>query len=54
MNQNAEEPQTENNGNNGFIWSQRLSIIAGVIFAAVLAAAHFAPTLAAPLEWLPH
>jgi hypothetical protein len=54
MSQNAEDPQTENNGNTGFIWSQRLTIITGVILAAVVAAAHFAPALAAPLEWLPH
>jgi hypothetical protein len=54
MKQNAEDPQTEDNGNNGFVWSQRLTIITGFILAAVVAAAHFAPALAAPLEWLPH
>jgi hypothetical protein len=55
MNHNAEDPQnSNNNGNDGFIWSQRLTIITGFILAAVVAAAHFAPALAAPLEWLPH
>jgi len=54
MNQNAETPETKNNGNDGFVWSQRLTIITGVILAAVLAAAHFAPALTAQLEWLPH
>jgi len=55
MNQNAEDPQnSSNNGYDGFVWSQRLTIITGFILAAVVAAAHFAPALAAPLEWLPH
>jgi hypothetical protein len=45
---------TDINGNSGFIWSQRLTFMTGVILAAVLAAAHFAPALAAPIEWLPH
>ncbi len=55
MNHNAEDPQnSSNNGNDGFVWSQRLTIITGFILAAVVAAAHFAPALAAPLEWLPH
>jgi len=54
MNQTAEDPKTDNDGNNGFIWSQRLTLITGVILAAVVAAAHLAPALAAPLEWLPH
>jgi hypothetical protein len=54
MNQNAEDPQTDNNGNSGFVWSQRLTLITGVILAVVVAAAHLAPALAATLEWLPH
>ncbi len=55
MNQNAEDPKTSSsNGNDGFIWSQRLTIIAGFILAAVVAVAHYAPALAAPIEWLPH
>ena len=55
MNQNAEDPQTSsNNGNDGVVWSQRLTLITGFILAVVVAAAHFAPALAAPIEWLPH
>jgi hypothetical protein len=55
MNQNAEDPKTSgNNGNDGFVWSQRLTIITGFILAAVVAVAHYAPALAAPIEWLPH
>ena len=54
MNQNAEDPKNDNSGNNGFIWSQRLTLIAGFILAAVVAVAHYAPALAAPIEWLPH
>jgi hypothetical protein len=55
MNNSSEDPQnSNNNGNDGFIWSQRLTIITGTVLALVLAAAHFAPALTAPLEWLPH
>jgi len=53
MNQNADDNQN-NNGNDGFVWSQRLTLITGTVLALVLAAAHFAPALTAPLEWLPH
>ena len=55
MNQNAEDTKTSsNNGSDGFVWSQRLTILTGVILAAVVAAAQFAPALAAPIQWLPH
>jgi hypothetical protein len=54
MNHNAEDPQTDNSGNSGFVWSQRLTILTGFILAAVVAVAHYAPALAAPIEWLPH
>ena len=55
MNNNAEDPQNGNNsGNDGFVWSQRLTIATGMVLALVLAAAHFVPALTAPLEWLPH
>ena len=58
MSNNAEDPKNGtnngNDGNDGFVWSQRLTFMTGVILAAVLAAAHFAPALAAPIEWLPH
>ena len=53
MTHNAEDPQNSNNGHDGFVWSQRLTIITGTVLALVLAAAHFAPALTAPLEWLP-
>ena len=55
MTNNVEDPKNgSNNGNDGFIWSQRLTLITGTVLALVLAAAHFAPALTAPLEWLPH
>jgi hypothetical protein len=54
MNHNAEDPNIDNTGHDGFVWSQRLTVITGVILAVVVAAAHFAPVLAGPLEWLPH
>ena len=55
MNQNAEDTKnSSSNGNDGFVWSQRMTIITGVILAAVVAAAQFAPALAAPIQWLPH
>ena len=40
-----------NSGNDGFVWSQRLTVISGVILAIALAAIHYAPILAGPLEW---
>ena len=54
MHQNAETHTTDNNGPTVFLWNQRLTILTGIILAAVVAAAHFAPALTAPLEWLPH
>jgi hypothetical protein len=54
MSHNAEDPQTDSsNGNDGFIWSQRLTVVAGFVIAIALAAARIAPALAAPIEWLP-
>jgi hypothetical protein len=54
MSHNAEDPNTDqNNGNDGFVWSQRLTVIAGFAIAIALAAVRFAPALAGPLEWLP-
>ena len=40
-----------NNGNDGFVWSGRVTMALGFVFALALAAARFAPILAAPLEW---
>jgi hypothetical protein len=43
-----------NTGNDGFVWSQRFTVISGIVVAIAIAAVHFAPVLAGPLEWLPH
>jgi hypothetical protein len=40
-----------NNGNDGFVWSGKATMVVGFIFALALAAARFAPVLAVPLEW---
>ncbi len=40
-----------NNGNDGFVWSGKATMAIGFLFALALAAARFAPILAAPLEW---
>ena len=40
-----------NNGNDGFVWSSRITMAIGFVFALALAAARFAPILAAPIEW---
>jgi hypothetical protein len=54
MSNQAEDPNTDSsNGNDGFVWSQRLTVIAGFALAIALAAVRFAPALAGPLEWLP-
>ena len=54
MSHNTEEPTTDsNNGNDGFVWSQRLTVITGFVIALALAAAHYVPVLAGPIEWLP-
>ena len=55
MSHKVEDPNTDSssNGNDGFVWSQRLTVIAGFVIALALAAAHSVPALAGPLEWLP-
>ena len=54
MSHNAEEPTpTTDNGNDGVVWSQRITVIAGFVLALALAAAHYVPALAGPIEWLP-
>jgi hypothetical protein len=40
-----------NNGNDGFVWSGKATMVVGFLFALALAAARFAPVLAVPLEW---
>ena len=34
--------------------TSRFAVILGIALSLVLAAAHYAPALAAPIEWLPH
>jgi hypothetical protein len=47
-------PRTDSNsGNDGFVWSRRLTVFAGILLAVSLAIAQSAHLLAAPLEWLP-
>ncbi len=46
MTNNAQDTNNGNNGNDGFVWSQRLTVIAGTVIALVAAAAAFAPVLA--------
>ena len=41
----------DNNGHDGFVWSSRMTMAVGFLFALALAAARFAPILAVPLEW---
>ena len=53
MAQNSEDTKTSNNGNDGFVWSQRLTIITGTVVAIIVAAATFAPILAGPIGWHP-
>ena len=47
----TDENTNQTNDNTGFVWSGRLSVVAGFILALALAAAKFAPLLAGPLEW---
>jgi hypothetical protein len=48
---NSDDQNKSNNGNDGFVWSQRVSVLFGVVIALALAVARFAPILAGPLEW---
>jgi len=48
---NASDDHNSSNGNDGFVWSQRATVIGGFLLALALAAAKFAPLLAGPLEW---
>ena len=41
-----------NNGNDGFVWSGRATLVLGFVFAAALAAAKYGALLAAPLDWV--
>ena len=51
MNTTDERNEQTSNDNTGFVWSARVSVAMGFILAVALAAAKFAPMLAAPLEW---
>lgn len=46
MTNNTQDTNTSDNGNDGFVWSQRLTVITGAVIALVVAAASFAPVLA--------
>jgi hypothetical protein len=46
MTNTTQDPNNSNNGNDGFVWSQRLTVIGGIVLAVALAAARFAPVLA--------
>jgi hypothetical protein len=53
MSNKAEDPNTDSsNGNDGFVWSRNLTVVAGFAIAIALAAARIAPALAATLEWV--
>jgi hypothetical protein len=53
MSNNNETPKTDtNNGNDGFVWSRNLTVVAGFAIAIAVAAARIAPALAATLEWV--
>jgi hypothetical protein len=45
------DDRNSSTGNDGFVWSQRASVVLGFALALALAAAKFAPLLAGPLEW---
>ena len=52
MNNNSDNDKRETNkGNDGFIWSQRATVVLGFVFALALAAAKFSSVLAVPLDW---
>jgi hypothetical protein len=48
-----QDPKDTNSGNDGFIWSRGLTIVAGMVLALALAAVRLAPAFAVPIEWLP-
>ncbi len=54
MTHNAEDPKnSSSNGNDGFVWSQRLTVLTGIVVALAVAVAHYAPILAGPINWQP-
>jgi len=48
---NNEPKNTVNVGHDGFVWSQRASVITAFVLALALALVRYAPVLAAPIEW---
>jgi hypothetical protein len=45
-------PKSDTNvGHDGFVWSQRASVITAFVLALALALVRYAPVLAAPIEW---
>jgi hypothetical protein len=51
MYNNSDNNNDSNSSHDGFVWSQRASVVVGFLLALALAAAKFAPLLAGPLEW---
>jgi hypothetical protein len=51
MFKNTDTKSESSTGHDGFVWSQRATVISGFILALALAVAKYAPILAAPLEW---
>ena len=45
------DSHNKNEGNDGFIWSQSLPVVAGLALALALALARFVPALAGLIEW---
>jgi hypothetical protein len=45
------DDRNSSTGNDGFVWSQRASVVFGFVLALALAAAKFAPLLAGAVEW---
>jgi hypothetical protein len=51
MTNNTQDTNSSNNGNDGFVWSQRLTVLTGVGLAIALAAVRFVPILAGGIGW---
>lgn len=48
---NTNDSSDSSTGNDGFVWSQRATVVMGFVLALALAAAKFAPALAGWIEW---
>jgi hypothetical protein len=48
----SNDDRNSSTGNDGFVWSQRVTMALGFVFALALAASKFAPALAGSIfEW---